>query len=52
MAYVTSLDEYSDIGTYGIVLHASNNNATYFKRFGFEHTPKKIKKQKYHNKYL
>ena len=42
-AYVTNLDEYSDIGTYWIALHSPNNNVTYFDSFGVEHIPKEIK---------
>ena len=38
-AYVINLDEYSDIGTHWIALYALNNNATYFDRFGVEHSP-------------
>ena len=45
-AYVMNLDEYSDIGTYWIALHALNNNVTYFDSFGAE----KIKKLKNYNK--
>ena len=43
-AYVINLDEYSDIGTYWIVLCALNNNITYFDSFGVEHILKQIKK--------
>ena len=39
--YTINLDEYSDIGTHWIVLHALNNN-TYFDSFGVEHIPKEI----------
>ena len=42
-AYVINLDEYSDIGTYWIVLCVQNNNVTYFDSFGVEHIPKEIK---------
>ena len=42
-AYVTNLDEYSDIGTHWIALYESNNNVTYFDSFGVEHIPKEIK---------
>ena len=39
-AYVIKIDEYSDIRTHSIVLHALNNNVTYFDSFGVEHIPK------------
>ena len=42
-AYVTNLDEYSDIGTHWVVLYVHNNDATYFNSFGVEHIPKEIK---------
>ena len=42
-AYVTNLDEYSDIGTHRITLYALNNNVTYFDSFDVEHTPIEIK---------
>ena len=50
-AYVTNLDEYSDIGTSWAALYISkaspkdvkNNNVTYFDSFGVEHIPKEIK---------
>ena len=41
-AYVTNLDEYSDIGTHWTGLYALNN-VTYFDSFGVEHIPKEIK---------
>ena len=34
LAYVTNLDEYSDIETHWIALYALNNNVTYFDSFG------------------
>ena len=40
--YVINLDEYSDIGTHLIALHAINNNITYFDSFVVEHIPKEI----------
>ena len=43
-AYVINLDEYSDIGTYWIVLYALNNSGTYFDSFGGKHIPKEIRK--------
>ena len=47
-AYVTNLDEYSDIGSHCIALYAFNNNATYFDSFGVEHILKeKIRTNKY-----
>ena len=42
-AYVTNLDEYSDVGTHWIALWI-NNDATYFDSFGVEHIPREIKK--------
>ena len=42
--YVINLDEYSDIGTHWVALYASNNDVTYFDRFGVERIPKEIKK--------
>ena len=42
-AYVISLDEYSDIGTHWVALHANNNSVTCFDSFGVEHIPKEIK---------
>ena len=42
--YVINLHEYSDIGAHWIVLHALNNNVTYFDSFGVEHISEKIKK--------
>ena len=42
-AYVINLDEYSDIGTYWIVLYVLNNDVNYFDSFGVEHIPKEIK---------
>ena len=42
-AYVTNLDEYSDIGTHWVALYVHNNDATYFNSFGVEHIPKEIK---------
>ena len=41
-AYVTNLDEYSDIGTHWVALWLNNNNVTYFDSFGVEHIPKEI----------
>ena len=35
-AYVMKFDEYFDIGTHWIALHALNNNVTYLERFGVE----------------
>ena len=43
-AYVTNLDEYSDIGTHWIALYVKNNIVTYFDSFGVEHIPKEITK--------
>ena len=36
-AYITNLDEYSDIVTHWVVLHVYNNDVTYFDSFGVEH---------------
>ena len=41
-AYVTNLDEYSDIGTHWIALYVKNNDITYFDSFGVEHIPQEI----------
>ena len=51
-AYVTNLDEYSDIGTHWVALYVGgaspkdvqNNDVTYFDSFRVEHIPKEIKK--------
>ena len=37
-----NLDEYSDIGTPWIALHALNDSATYFDSFDVEYIPKEI----------
>ena len=60
--YERNLDEYVDIGTQSIALHAncntsaSSNVVTYFDSFGVKHFLKGIKKiqrqQKHHNRYL
>ena len=49
-AYVTNLDEYSDIGTHWVSLwvdnnnnNNNNNNVNSFNSFGVEHIPKDIK---------
>ena len=42
-AYITNLDEYSDIRTHWIALYVQNKNVTYFDCFGVEHIPKEIK---------
>ena len=42
-AYVTNLDEYSDVGTHWVALNVNNNNIIYFDSFGVEHIPKEIK---------
>ena len=44
VVYIMNLDEYSDIGTHWIALHALNNNFTYLDSFGVQHIPKEIKK--------
>ena len=43
-AYVTNLDEYSDIGIHWIGLYSLDNNVTYFDIFAVEHISKEIKK--------
>ena len=43
-AYITNLDEYSDIGTHWVALYLLNNDVTYFDSFGVEHIPKEILK--------
>ena len=42
--YITSLDEYADIGTHWIALYMNGNAVTYFDSFGVEHISKEIKK--------
>ena len=42
-AYIINLDEYCDIGAHWVVLHAHNDNVTYFDSLGVEHIPKQIK---------
>ena len=42
-AYITNLDEYSDIRTHWVDLYVQNNYVTYFVSFGVEHIPKEIK---------
>ena len=42
--YLTSLDEYADIGTHWIALYMNGNVVTYFDSFEVEHIPKEIKK--------
>ena len=42
-AYVTNLDEYSDIRTHWIALYVNFKTITYFDGFGVEHIPKEIK---------
>ena len=39
-AYVINLDEYSDIGTHWVALHALNDDFIYFYSFGAECIPK------------
>ena len=41
-AYMTNLDEYSDIGTHWVALYIQNNDVTYFDSFGVEPIPKEI----------
>ena len=42
-AYVTNLDEFSNIGTHWVALWVNKNNVTYFDSFGVEYIPKEIK---------
>ena len=42
-AYITNLDEYSDIVIHWIALYVQNNDVTYFDSFGVEHIPKEIR---------
>ena len=42
--YIMNLDVYADVGTHWIVLHALNNDITYFDSFRVEYNPKEIKK--------
>ena len=37
-----NLDEYHDIGTHWVALHANNKTVTYFDSFGVEHISKEI----------
>ena len=43
-AYVINRDEYEDVGTHWIVLHAKNNEVIYFDSFGVQHFSKEIKR--------
>ena len=43
-AYITNLDEYSDIGTHWIKFYVNNKTVTYFDSFGVEHISKEIRK--------
>ena len=38
-AYVISLDEFADVGTYWIALFCNRNDIAYFDSFGVEHFP-------------
>ena len=42
VAYVTNLDEYSDIETHWVALYVKSNDITYFDSFVVEHIPKEI----------
>ena len=44
VAYVTNIDEYTDIGSHWVALYVKNNVVTYFDSFGVEHVPNEIKK--------
>ena len=41
-AYVTNLDEYSDIGTHWITLYVNSKTITHFDSFGVGHISKEI----------
>ena len=41
-AYITNLDEDSDIGSHWVALWVNNSNVTYFNSFRIEHIPKEI----------
>ena len=43
-AYVTSLDEYADVGNHWIALYALYNDITYFDSFLVEHFPKEFRR--------
>ena len=43
-AYVTNLDEYSDISIHWVALYVKNNDIIYFDSFVVEHIPKEITK--------
>ena len=43
-AYVITLDEYENTGTYWIALSVKTNEVIYFDSFGIEHIPKEINK--------
>ena len=49
-AYIVNLDEYSDIGTHWVALHAKNKTVTYFDSFWVQHIPKEINKKFIDNK--
>ena len=42
-AYLTTLDEYADVGTRWIALFFNRNEIVYFNSFGVEHFPEEIK---------
>ena len=41
-AYVISLDEYADVGTYGIALFCKIHEIFYFDSHGVEHNPEEV----------
>ena len=43
VAYIITLDEYSDIGSHCFAFFVEDNGVTYFDSFGVEHIPKEIK---------
>ena len=43
-AYVTNLDEYSNVGMHWIALYCKNSEVVYFDSFGSEYVPKEIEK--------
>ena len=42
-AFVTNLDDCSDIGTHWVTLFINNDDVIYFDSFGVEHVPEEIK---------
>ena len=42
-AYVTNLDDYTDVGTHWVALFCNRSDIVYFDSFGVEHIPEQIK---------